>query len=126
MISGFSWPRLLQVAGDEDVGGEEDHVLLAAAEGHLEQLLQPLDGLGQVAAGERQVGPGRALDDRRRHGASSMLVLASPAESTRFSTISRATPSGSTIRSLTTASAGSAAAGRDLHLVACPASSGGW
>ncbi len=48
----------LQVLEDEGVRGEHDHVLLTAAEGHLEELVQPLDGLGEEAAGQRDVGAG--------------------------------------------------------------------
>ena len=60
-------PRVAQVVGDEYVGGEQDHVLLAAAEGHLQQALQPVDGLGQEAACHGDQGAGRVFDGVGRH-----------------------------------------------------------
>ena len=46
---------LLQVLGDVHVGGKHHHILLAAAEGHLDKLLQALHGLRQEAGGHSQV-----------------------------------------------------------------------
>ena len=38
------------------LGGKQDHVLLAAAVGHLEQVLESFQRLAQVTAGEDDVG----------------------------------------------------------------------
>jgi len=50
-------PGLFQILEDERIGGEEDHVLFATPERHLQQLVETLDGLGQQAAGHRHVSP---------------------------------------------------------------------
>ncbi len=60
--------RPLQVLEDKGVRGEQDHVLLAAAERHLEELVQALDGLSEEAAGEGHVGAGRVGDHVLRQG----------------------------------------------------------
>ena len=58
---------LLQVLGDENVGGEEDHVLLSAAERHPQQPFKPFDGLAEIAAGQRDLRPGRPWYGPGRH-----------------------------------------------------------
>ena len=69
---GLYLPRLFEITSDEHVGREQYHVLLAASERHLEQILQPLDGLAKVVAAERDDRarravhrPGRRLDSER-------------------------------------------------------------
>ena len=47
---GFQLPGLFEVFENEGIWGEQDHVLLAAAERHLQELIEPVDGLGQQAA----------------------------------------------------------------------------
>ena len=58
---------LLKVLHYVDVRGQQDHVLLAAAEGHLDEALQPLDRLGQIAGGHRQIHPARASHSLKRY-----------------------------------------------------------
>ena len=87
MISGLSWLVSLQVARHEDIRREQDHVLLAAAEGHLQQAVQPVDGLAQHIAGERHECACRAVDGIGWDGR--VTLRSSPGVSTRFSISSR-------------------------------------
>jgi hypothetical protein len=61
-------PGLAQVARDEDIRREEEHILLAAAVGHLQEAVQPLDRLAQEAAGHRDDRARRARDRAVRRG----------------------------------------------------------
>ena len=69
---GLYLSRLFEITGDEHVGREQYHVLLAASERHLKQIFKPLYRLAQVVAAERDDRarravhrPGRRLDGER-------------------------------------------------------------
>ena len=72
----FELVGLLQVAGDVHVGREEDHVLLAAAEGHLQELVQALDGLSQEAPRQGDVCPTGPFDGIEGHGRMEVVAVA--------------------------------------------------
>ena len=59
---GTQLSHLTQVLQDLDVRSQEDHVLLAAAIGHLQKISDVVHGLGDRARGDVQIGALRAVD----------------------------------------------------------------
>ena len=67
--------RLLQVPCDVHVGREQDHVLLAAPEGHPQQPVQATDALRQEAPRQRDVRPAGPLDGLERQLGAQLNLL---------------------------------------------------